>query len=254
MICKDNELSRLDEELGKVYKMKISKSENVKQEKIEQLAWMKNRNSCDSVDCLTRAYEDRISVLKKEMASDVSDLDANKVTMANLEQKIIDVTPSENRNVVNDKIVNIYPAVDVNSIKKLDKYYFSAKLKSGAEIAFDDKGIVMYQGLLILSTKPHNIRDGYVWDDKNNQIVEDVSHADYKDCFLSVTNDLNKVKDRSKYYTELSVSAGKVFGEIKPLVISLRDQGNKLSEEYSKGNDNLSKMVTSCFVDRIHSR
>ena len=63
-ICDNDTLSKLDEELAKVYR-KAKKSTNIKALKKEQRKWVKQkRNSCQNVPCLTVRYRMRINALK----------------------------------------------------------------------------------------------------------------------------------------------------------------------------------------------
>jgi uncharacterized protein YecT (DUF1311 family) len=61
IICSDNELSRLDESLNKVY-LQALKRTDIKEQTIEnQRQWLKKvRNACQDADCLKVAYETRI--------------------------------------------------------------------------------------------------------------------------------------------------------------------------------------------------
>jgi uncharacterized protein len=64
MICADEAVSKLDEQLDAVYTQVRKASNNESQEKAAQLAWLKTRNACVDLACLRRAYESRIAVLQ----------------------------------------------------------------------------------------------------------------------------------------------------------------------------------------------
>lgn len=70
LICADWELSKLDDELAVAYAEAL-KSTDPASIKVEQRAWIKERNTCMNVFCIKRAYENRmraISNLNKQSA------------------------------------------------------------------------------------------------------------------------------------------------------------------------------------------
>ena len=61
MICSNVTTSQLDEELSKVYKAGIERTQDKKIYQESQSIWLKyNRNSCASTECLSDAYKERI--------------------------------------------------------------------------------------------------------------------------------------------------------------------------------------------------
>ena len=66
-ICKDSNISRQDEELNDIYKTILDKSYNPEQEKIEQKAWLKERNACKDAECIESSYSTRIVEIKNEI-------------------------------------------------------------------------------------------------------------------------------------------------------------------------------------------
>lgn len=62
LICADKKLVELDRELNKLYR-EASKREP-QGIKDEQRQWLKSRNSCPDVACVSAAYEDRVDELK----------------------------------------------------------------------------------------------------------------------------------------------------------------------------------------------
>ena len=62
LICADKKLVELDRELNKLYR-EASKREP-QGIKVEQRQWLKSRNSCPDVACVSAAYEDRVDELK----------------------------------------------------------------------------------------------------------------------------------------------------------------------------------------------
>ncbi|MBF0462382.1 MAG: DUF1311 domain-containing protein [Magnetococcales bacterium] len=66
MICADAELTRLDEQLGTVYKQATGQAADRDLLKKQQLDWLRQvRNPCPTVACLTEAYRQRISALQQ---------------------------------------------------------------------------------------------------------------------------------------------------------------------------------------------
>lgn len=64
LICGDFELSKLDEELGKVYSVARNKASDPLVLKQHQRTWLKERNKrCKSVSCLSIMYRERINQL-----------------------------------------------------------------------------------------------------------------------------------------------------------------------------------------------
>ena len=61
IICSNNELSSLDDELSEVYKSATLKDASIKQ---SQREWIKQRNNCDTDSCIIENYKNRINELK----------------------------------------------------------------------------------------------------------------------------------------------------------------------------------------------
>lgn len=73
MICADENLSRLDDELNKVYKQALSSEASKESLKKQQLMWLKKgRTSCKDTECLKVKYDERITVLKGTIAGAVA--------------------------------------------------------------------------------------------------------------------------------------------------------------------------------------
>lgn len=68
-ICKNSELSRLDEELSRKYKASILESASSEQLKQEQKEWIKRTRNCKDEDCLLSEYKTRISSLSQSANS-----------------------------------------------------------------------------------------------------------------------------------------------------------------------------------------
>ncbi|MFH0709603.1 MAG: lysozyme inhibitor LprI family protein [Pseudomonadota bacterium] len=64
MICSDEELSKLDENLSKAFKEAIKSTEHKDQLKKEQFSWIRERNKCSNIECLVSSYQSRINSLK----------------------------------------------------------------------------------------------------------------------------------------------------------------------------------------------
>jgi uncharacterized protein len=71
MICADPRLSRTDLEMAKDYKYGLAyASPDVRQElQKEQTAWIKSRNSCTTLRCLSDSYEVRLMRLRSVTAA-----------------------------------------------------------------------------------------------------------------------------------------------------------------------------------------
>ena len=64
LICEDRKLSLMDEEMAEKYKEALSSADNPEAIRREQRNWLSSdRNSCQNIKCLYRAYENRISEL-----------------------------------------------------------------------------------------------------------------------------------------------------------------------------------------------
>jgi uncharacterized protein YecT (DUF1311 family) len=69
LICADEGVSKLDEQLEAVYAPFRKTSHHESLEKPTQLAWIKIRNSCADLACVRHAYESRISELRARSIS-----------------------------------------------------------------------------------------------------------------------------------------------------------------------------------------
>lgn len=63
LICRDAELSRLDEEMGARYKAALRDEPHAKFLRWSQKRWVTLRNSCHDAACLKQAYEDQLELL-----------------------------------------------------------------------------------------------------------------------------------------------------------------------------------------------
>jgi uncharacterized protein len=75
LICADEKLSGLDDQLTAAYKTASETATDKTALKTQQRDWLKKkRNSCKDAECLTKAYQDRIAELDKleTLASTVS--------------------------------------------------------------------------------------------------------------------------------------------------------------------------------------
>jgi uncharacterized protein/ankyrin repeat protein len=63
IICGDNELSKLDDQLNSTYKTSLQEESDADVIRHDQKEWMKARNTCQDVTCIKLAYEKRISDL-----------------------------------------------------------------------------------------------------------------------------------------------------------------------------------------------
>lgn len=70
LICKNQELSRLDDALARVYKQALSQTKDKKILRRQQRNWLgKVRNLCKDVSCIRDAYNERITQLEHHPSS-----------------------------------------------------------------------------------------------------------------------------------------------------------------------------------------
>jgi hypothetical protein len=63
LICDNPEISRLDDELGTAYKIALVNKKRADFIREAQKQWLKDRDACVDLECLAKAYKDRIVVL-----------------------------------------------------------------------------------------------------------------------------------------------------------------------------------------------
>jgi uncharacterized protein len=66
MICADPTLSSADSVNADIYKEALQTSDNANQVKQEQRQWLKARNTCQTTDCIGKAYDARYNQLQHE--------------------------------------------------------------------------------------------------------------------------------------------------------------------------------------------
>jgi uncharacterized protein len=64
-ICQNPDLSDLDDELGSQFQLALTDNKNPALFKKQQLAWLKQRNTCQTVDCVKKSYQQRIAILTR---------------------------------------------------------------------------------------------------------------------------------------------------------------------------------------------
>jgi len=87
MICKDAELSKLDDELGKDYSEARTKASDPETLKKQQRAWLKMRNSCADTQCLKGKYSERIKVLQQVSTVELTEKKRHSVSSLKQRQK-----------------------------------------------------------------------------------------------------------------------------------------------------------------------
>ncbi len=65
LICSDKKLLELDEKMAGAYRKAYNAASEEKQLKAEQIEWLKERDACETSECIWRKYESRIDVLDK---------------------------------------------------------------------------------------------------------------------------------------------------------------------------------------------
>lgn len=68
LVCADEKLSKLDEELQSVYQDAYKHTADPAGLKMEQRQWLKTREACKDVACVTDAYRTRLAALKATLA------------------------------------------------------------------------------------------------------------------------------------------------------------------------------------------
>jgi uncharacterized protein len=64
-ICSNPDLSDLDDELGSQFQLALTDNKNPALFKRQQLAWLKQRDTCQTVDCVKKSYKQRIAILTR---------------------------------------------------------------------------------------------------------------------------------------------------------------------------------------------
>jgi uncharacterized protein len=64
-ICQNPELSELDDELGSLYQLALTDNKHPDVFKKQQLGWLKQRDTCQTIDCVKKSYKQRIATLNK---------------------------------------------------------------------------------------------------------------------------------------------------------------------------------------------
>lgn len=72
MICADEELSALDENLSKAFKEAVKSTNDKNRLKNEQFTWLKKRNECKDSSCLYEAYTVQLKYLKNKVQTPFS--------------------------------------------------------------------------------------------------------------------------------------------------------------------------------------
>lgn len=108
LICQNHELGKLDEELAQSYRDALEIAPEMVDQtgrslgqleeglKVEQKAWLSERNKCRDVSCLKRSYEERLHVLIQynpcrhaaEAGSVISIKICNAINLANAEESL----------------------------------------------------------------------------------------------------------------------------------------------------------------------
>src|SRR6266704_678440 len=65
LICSDKKLLELDEKMAGAYRKAYNAASDEKQLKAEQIEWLKERDACETSECIGRKYESRIDVFDK---------------------------------------------------------------------------------------------------------------------------------------------------------------------------------------------
>jgi uncharacterized protein len=73
LICSDNSLGALDDQLAQLYKERIAHSRDREAERQKQIRWLMDiRGKCSSKDCLRKAYTDRLTTLTNAAVEEIT--------------------------------------------------------------------------------------------------------------------------------------------------------------------------------------
>lgn len=65
LICSDKKLQDLDEKLTAAYRKAYSAASDKKGLKAEQVEWLRERDACETIDCMVGKYQSRIDALER---------------------------------------------------------------------------------------------------------------------------------------------------------------------------------------------
>ena len=103
LICKNHELSELDEDLSVSYSTAYKSYKKPNKLKIEQRQWLELRNRCQDADCLIKVYAERLTAL-----NNIGKKDYDPNDWIQKRKKAI-------KNVLKDKELYIHPKTPTNS-------------------------------------------------------------------------------------------------------------------------------------------
>lgn len=123
LICGDEELSKLDEELNAAYKTALHDGKQVNSIKQAQKQWIKERNGCSDTACVKRAYEMRLSTLKSSKGNEVK----QEAVHVYQSKESADVFCAEIKRKMHTVVSKIKGAHQTVNIYELDKYYLEGE-------------------------------------------------------------------------------------------------------------------------------
>lgn len=102
LVCSDEKLSQLDDELTDVYKQAIKNSPNLKK---EQINWLKTVRKCKDVGCITNLYNSRLL----ELGSLVETISDESNELDNESEKLIKAVTQNSAVIKNNSLVSPTP-------------------------------------------------------------------------------------------------------------------------------------------------
>ena len=84
MICSNETLSRLDEDLSQIYRNALEKSSDPTELKQQQHKWLFERNQCSNMSCVENSYRQRIPDLERMVNAEVQRNDQHKIELSRL--------------------------------------------------------------------------------------------------------------------------------------------------------------------------
>lgn len=148
LICSDDALSTLDEQLGAAYRQALSESTDKELIKKAQAEWLKEQRACKDSACLTEKYRARIAVLKTP--SSIDRAAPSSVTAKTEENKKLIVTTGYEKPLCNQylALMQRVPRNPENSCGLEYSFDEKAKAQGFSEIPWEEVDPKKYENML----------------------------------------------------------------------------------------------------------
>lgn len=188
MVCNDRQLSKFDIDINNIYKI-IKREFNSKNLKLEQRAWLKQKNRCEDIACIKKEYKKRIHELisvigsNDEIVDDIWDMHFDMPKGANLGYyslyKIKNSYMLRVKNYsINKYIVKLFPTyksfyLSINEVNSLFSYLNT--FRSPDKITFTDGSTISRSKSRYHSKCPNtfNATPYYILKDKNGDTISE---------------------------------------------------------------------------------